>query len=166
MEAYKEGRSFLQRCDKLLNSIAEIIIIDLQLSPVAVHDSSFYGDESSCSPITTKRGINFKGHIQSFEASKEACFDTIGEIFGRDMQLPPWKTVSWTNCRIEKPSLKKIWSEFQPIREHDSTGDLLDIMRGVLKKDLASDTTNVFGKIVRWGYPRQFWTSNDSISRI
>lgn len=82
------------------------------------------------------------------------------------MQLPPWKTVSWTNCRIEKPSLKKIWSEFQPIREHDSTGDLLDIMRGVLKKHLASNTTNVFGKIVRWGYPRQFWTSNDSISRI
>lgn len=63
MEAYKEGRSFLQRCDKLLNSIAEIIIIDLQLSPVAVHDSSFYGDESSCSPITTKRGINFKGTL-------------------------------------------------------------------------------------------------------
>lgn len=61
MEDYKEGRSLLERCDKLLNSIAEITTTDLQPSPVSVLDSSFYKDESSPSSITMKRSINFKG---------------------------------------------------------------------------------------------------------
>ncbi|XP_042518300.1 protein LONGIFOLIA 2-like [Macadamia integrifolia] len=58
MEDYKEGRSLLERCDKLLNSIAEMTATELQPSPVSVLDSSFYNDESP-SPIM-KRCINFK----------------------------------------------------------------------------------------------------------
>lgn len=60
MEEYKEGRSLLERCDKLLHSIAEITASELQPSPVSVLDSSFYKDESSPSPVM-KRSIDFKG---------------------------------------------------------------------------------------------------------
>lgn len=60
MEEYKEGRSLLERCDKLLHSIAEITASELQPSPVSVLDSSFYKDESSPSPVM-KRSIYFKG---------------------------------------------------------------------------------------------------------
>lgn len=60
MEEYKEGRSLLERCDKLLHSIAEITANELQPSPVSVLDSSFYKDESSPSPVM-KRSIDFKG---------------------------------------------------------------------------------------------------------
>ncbi|XP_062085155.1 protein LONGIFOLIA 1 [Humulus lupulus] len=61
MEEYKEGRTLLERCDKLLHSIAEITTstAELQPSPVSVLDSSFYKDESSTSPIM-KRSIDFK----------------------------------------------------------------------------------------------------------
>ncbi|XP_037491996.1 protein LONGIFOLIA 1 isoform X3 [Jatropha curcas] len=60
MEDYKEGRSLLERCDKLLNSIAEMTATELQPSPVSVLDSSFYKEESSPSPIM-KRSVDFKG---------------------------------------------------------------------------------------------------------
>ncbi|KAM1357032.1 hypothetical protein ACFX13_031801 [Malus domestica] len=57
-EEYKERRSSLERCDKLLHSIAE-----LQPSPVSVLDSSFYKEESSPSPVM-KRSIDFKVEME------------------------------------------------------------------------------------------------------
>lgn len=62
MEEYREGKNLLDRCDKLLNSIAEITAAnELQPSPVSVLDSSFYKDEwCSPSPIP-KRCIDYKG---------------------------------------------------------------------------------------------------------
>lgn len=62
LEEYREGRNLLDRCDKLLNSIAEITAVnELQPSPVSVLDSSFYNDDwCSPSPIT-KRCIDYKG---------------------------------------------------------------------------------------------------------
>ncbi|KAF8401774.1 hypothetical protein HHK36_012720 [Tetracentron sinense] len=66
MEDYKEGRSLLERCDKLLNSIAEITATELQPSPISVLDSSFYKDESSPSPVM-KRSINFKDESVELE---------------------------------------------------------------------------------------------------
>lgn len=61
LEDYNEGRSLLERCDKLLNSIAEMTAPESQPSPVSVLDSSFYRDDSpSPSPIM-KRNIDFKG---------------------------------------------------------------------------------------------------------
>ncbi|CAA0828061.1 Unknown protein [Striga hermonthica] len=69
-EDYKEGRHLLERCDKLLHSIAEMTATDMQPSPVSVLDSSFYKDESSTpSPVTTRRIIDFKD--QSNEAEDE-----------------------------------------------------------------------------------------------
>ncbi|KAL2238818.1 UNVERIFIED_CONTAM: hypothetical protein Sindi_1073500, partial [Sesamum indicum] len=60
-EEYKEGRNLLERCDKLLHSIAEMTAADMQPSPVSVLDSSFYKDESSTpSPVTTRRNIDCK----------------------------------------------------------------------------------------------------------
>ncbi|KAH6767755.1 hypothetical protein C2S52_018738 [Perilla frutescens var. hirtella] len=60
-EEFKEGRNLLERCDKLLHSIAEMNATDMQPSPVSVLDSSFYKDESSTpSPVTTRRNLDFK----------------------------------------------------------------------------------------------------------
>lgn len=61
---YKDGRSLLERCDKLIHSIADITTSELQPSPISVLDSSFYKEESSPSPIT-KRSIDFKGNNES-----------------------------------------------------------------------------------------------------
>lgn len=63
-EQYREGKELLKRCDKLLNSIAEITSegTELQPSPVSVLDSSFYKEDSSCSPSPImKRCIDYKG---------------------------------------------------------------------------------------------------------
>ena len=60
LEDYNEGRNLLERCDKLLHSIAEITANELQPSPVSVLDSSFYKEESSPSPVM-KRCVEFKG---------------------------------------------------------------------------------------------------------
>lgn len=70
MEEYKDGRSLLERCDKLLHSIAEITSreTELQPSPVSVLDSSFYKDESSPSPIMRRaRCIDFKDQSPDLE---------------------------------------------------------------------------------------------------
>lgn len=58
MEENKEGRSLLERCGKLLNSIAEMNGRDQQTSPVSVLDSSFY-ESASPSPIK-KRSIDLQ----------------------------------------------------------------------------------------------------------
>lgn len=61
----RAGRSLLERCDKLLNSIAaftsaeQLTASDQQPSPVSVLDSSYLGEESSPSPVK-KRSIEFK----------------------------------------------------------------------------------------------------------
>ncbi|MBA0645443.1 hypothetical protein Goklo_013545 [Gossypium klotzschianum] len=62
VEEYKEGRSLLERCDKLLHSIAKMNAAqtELQPSPVSVLDASFYKDDSSASPVM-KRRMDFKG---------------------------------------------------------------------------------------------------------
>ncbi|XP_031287168.1 protein LONGIFOLIA 1 [Pistacia vera] len=199
-EEYKEGRSLLERCDKLLNSIAEITASELQPSPVSVLDSSFYKEESSPSPVM-KRSIDFKElqieseddlwnpvissveskseddcdfiyisdilcasnylpedsvflllekqqHLKGKDTSKvstlqrKLIFDTINEIIYRKRQLPPRKVISYTNSNSGHSLLQQIWSEFQKIRERDSSEDLFNVICGVLRKDLAGDAIN------------------------
>ncbi|XP_043693607.1 protein LONGIFOLIA 1-like [Telopea speciosissima] len=65
MEEYKEGRTLLERCDKLLHNISEMTGTELQPSPVSVLDSSFYKDDSP-SPIM-KRCIDFKDESVAVE---------------------------------------------------------------------------------------------------
>ncbi|KAL5792844.1 hypothetical protein ACOSP7_001438 [Xanthoceras sorbifolium] len=196
-----EGRSLLERCDKLLHSIAEMTASELQPSPVSVLDSSFYKEESSPSPVM-KRSIDFKDlqieseddiwspAISSFESkSDDDCdfayisdifrasnylpedsdvflllekqqylkgkdtsnvsrlqrkliFDTINEILNRKRQLPPWKHISCPDSNSGHASLNQIWSEFQKIRERDTSEDLFNDICCVLKKDLAGDAIN------------------------
>ncbi|KAG4981915.1 hypothetical protein JHK87_026664 [Glycine soja] len=103
LEEYKEGKDLLDRCDKLLNSIAEITAAnELQPSPVSVLDSSFYKDDwSSPSPIT-KRYIDYKDQAaeseddmwsaalcSSEEAASEDCdFAYVSEILRACTYLP------------------------------------------------------------------------------
>lgn len=61
LEEYREGRNLLERCDKLLHSIAEMTETESQPSPVSVLDSSFYKDDSSTPSPVTKRCIDYKG---------------------------------------------------------------------------------------------------------
>lgn len=58
-EDYKEGKSLLERCDKLLHSIAEMNATESQPSPISVLDSSFYKDESLSPSPVMKRTISF-----------------------------------------------------------------------------------------------------------
>lgn len=68
MEEYREGKSLLARCDKLLHSIAEMNSINeshassnsVLPSPVSVLDSAFDKDESSSPSPVMKRCIFFK----------------------------------------------------------------------------------------------------------
>ncbi|MBA0715275.1 hypothetical protein Golax_014180, partial [Gossypium laxum] len=196
VEDYKDGGTLLERCDKLLHSIAEMTAAttELQPSPVSVLDSSFYKEESSPSPVM-KRSIDFKDQLvesedemwspamPSFESKSDDCdfiyisdvlraanymhdesdvflllekqqyvkgkdtskvsrlqrkliFDTINEILNRKKQLPPWKVVTG------ETSLQQIWSEFQKIRERDSSDDMFEDICGLLRKDLAGDAIN------------------------
>ncbi|KAA3471191.1 protein LONGIFOLIA 1 [Gossypium australe] len=68
VEEYKEGRSLLERFDKLLNSIAKMNAAqtELQPSPVSVLDASFYKDDSSPSPVM-KRRMDFKDQVVESE---------------------------------------------------------------------------------------------------
>ncbi|KAH7652286.1 hypothetical protein IHE45_19G007100 [Dioscorea alata] len=69
-----DGRSLLERCDRLLHSIAaitssaeQVTAVDPQPSPVSVLDSaSFLGDECSPSPVL-KRSLVFKEQITEWE---------------------------------------------------------------------------------------------------
>ncbi|KAE9621928.1 hypothetical protein Lal_00032844 [Lupinus albus] len=72
-ERYKmeEYRNVLERCDKLLNSIAEMTATTTELqqpSPVSVFDSSFYKDDSP-SPLI-KRCIHYKEVRRDSEEDK------------------------------------------------------------------------------------------------
>ncbi|KAK2987119.1 hypothetical protein RJ640_019679 [Escallonia rubra] len=78
MEEYKEGRSLLERCDKLLHSIAEMNATELQPSPVSVLDSSFYKDELSSPSPVMKRSIDFKD--QSVELEEEMWSPAISSV--------------------------------------------------------------------------------------
>lgn len=73
---------------------------------------------------------------------RKLIFDTIGEILNRRRQLPPWKVISYTNSNSRHSSLQQIWSEFQKLRERDSSEDLFNAICGVLRKDLAGDAIN------------------------
>ncbi|KAJ4828605.1 hypothetical protein Tsubulata_004962 [Turnera subulata] len=205
VEDYKEGKNLLERCDKLLHSIAEMTATtELQPSPVSVLDASFYKEESSPSPVM-KRSVDFKDQLSELEddiwgpeislaeskleensdncdfiyisdilrasnylpedsdmflllekqqylkgkdtskvsrLQRKLIFDTTTEILSKKRQLPPWKAVSCNNGQI---SLQQIWSEFQKIRERDSSEDLFEVICGVLKKDLAGDPLNGWG---------------------
>ncbi|PKU70404.1 protein LONGIFOLIA 2-like [Dendrobium catenatum] len=72
-EEFRTGRTLLERCDKLLHSIAaitssaeQVTAMDQQPSPVSVLDSSFLSEENSASSLP-KLSIDFKDQIEDWE---------------------------------------------------------------------------------------------------
>ncbi|EYU17890.1 hypothetical protein ABFS82_14G202300 [Erythranthe guttata] len=99
------------------------------------HHHHHLQDESDVFLLLEKQQF-LKGNHDTCKAStlqRKLIFDAISEITGRDKQLPPW------NKCATVPSLDKVWSEFQTIRERpEKTGeDLFETVCGVLKRDLA-----------------------------
>lgn len=106
LEEHKEGRILLERCDKLLHSIAEITASELQPSPVSVLDSSFDKDEcSSPSPVMKRcidyreqpveseddmwsAAIGFLGGAKSEETSEDYDFVYVSEILRASNYFP------------------------------------------------------------------------------
>ncbi|XP_074336137.1 protein LONGIFOLIA 1-like isoform X2 [Apium graveolens] len=204
---YKEGRTLLDRCDKLLNSIAEMNAGESQPSPVSVLDSSYYKDDSSLSPSPVIKGhISFPVELEELgspgispvlldceddindsdfiyiskvikawklapeeaddhiflqlekqpymknndtskvsKLQRRLIFDTITEIMKQKRNFPPWKAFTNKNRNTSQLLVQHIWSEFQRIREQESSDDLFEVICGVLKKDLAGDAINGWG---------------------
>ncbi|RWW81522.1 hypothetical protein BHE74_00010067 [Ensete ventricosum] len=89
---YRSGRSLLDRCDKLLHSIAAFTGADQQPSPVSVLDSSaFLAEEGSPSPSPlSKRSIDFKGDLS-------LTFGQPGFVGTKNYFVIRWSPRSWTN---------------------------------------------------------------------
>ncbi|GMJ09095.1 hypothetical protein HRI_004578700 [Hibiscus trionum] len=105
--------------------------------------SSYLPDDSDVFLLLEKQHrVKGKDTSKVSTLQRKLIFDTIGEILNRKKQLPPWKLVSFTNSGPGETSLRQIWSEFQKIRERDSSDDLLEVICGVLRKDLAEDAIN------------------------
>ncbi|KAL0435673.1 UNVERIFIED_CONTAM: hypothetical protein Sradi_0275200 [Sesamum radiatum] len=99
--------------------------------------SRYLPDDSNAFLLLEKQQcLEGKDTSKASRLQRKLIFDTINEILDRNRQLPPWKAVY---CNTTKPSLDKVWSEFQRIREHETGDDLFETICGVLKKDLARD---------------------------
>lgn len=92
---------------------------------------------------------------------RRLTFDTITEIMEQKRNLPPWKAFTTKNWNTSQLLVRQIWSEFQRIREQESSDDLFEVICGVLKKDLAGDAIN------RWGdYPSEMSEAVLDIERL
>ncbi|KAI3819362.1 hypothetical protein L1987_13191 [Smallanthus sonchifolius] len=192
-----EGKRLLERCDKLLHSIAEMNSATesppssgaVLPSPVSVLDSGFDKDESwspshsidfkatptvdfydenqspKMSPTNSTEHEEFTSDDSDFiyisqilrasqhlredppifldtgntsnvsKLHRKLVFDVIVEILDRNRELPPWKA----SIEFSRASLKQIWFEFLNIREIITGDSLLELIRGVLMKDLVEN---------------------------
>lgn len=125
----------------------EIEDCDLVYISEILRASSYHSEEEADIFLLLEKQQFLKGKdtSQVSRLQRKLIFDTLVEILDRNRQMPPWKAFSTKNSHTAKPSLPQIWSEFQRIRERDTSEDLFGIVCGVLKKDLAVDTTNGWG---------------------
>ncbi|KAF3574147.1 hypothetical protein F2Q69_00062547 [Brassica cretica] len=96
-EFNKHGKNLLERCNKLLNSIAKMAASeaapagDSQPSPVSVLDASLYQEDSSPSPVM-KRTLHFTELLledESFmSSSSDSEYDYISDILRASNCLP------------------------------------------------------------------------------
>ncbi|KAI7727506.1 hypothetical protein M8C21_026357, partial [Ambrosia artemisiifolia] len=63
-------------------------------------------------------------------------FDVVHEILNRNKQLPPWKTL----IKDHRTQVKHIWSEFQKIREVNTSDGVLELVSGVIEKDIVKNS--------------------------
>ncbi|KAJ0246373.1 Zinc finger CCCH domain protein [Hirschfeldia incana] len=93
-EVNKHGKTLLERCDKLLHSIAEMEAAagDSQPSPVSVLDASLYHEDSSPSSPVMKRTLHFTELLledESFlSSSSDSEYDYISDILRASNYLP------------------------------------------------------------------------------
>ncbi|KAG9140055.1 hypothetical protein Leryth_010572 [Lithospermum erythrorhizon] len=114
-----------------------------------LRSSHYLPDDSDIFSLLEKQQ-RFKGKDTSHVSRlhRKLIFDIINEILERNRKLPAFS--SWKDCTTKgSSSLQQVWSEFLKIREHENHGDdLVDVICGVLKKDLNSsrDTMNGWGE--------------------
>ncbi|KAK8654254.1 hypothetical protein V6N13_128225 [Hibiscus sabdariffa] len=108
--------------------------------------SNYLPDDSDVFLLLEKQQL-LKGKDTSevSRLQRKLVFDIINEILDRKRRSPAWKLIDATNSRLGRTSLQQIWSEFQKIRERDSSDDLFEDICGVLRKDLAGDAVNGWG---------------------
>ncbi|KAI3678876.1 hypothetical protein L6452_38180 [Arctium lappa] len=100
----------------------------LRISPYLHEDHTFTSVEKQLSKSNDTSNVA--------KRQRKLVFDVIVEILDRNRQLPPWKAASLADSG-SGTFLKQIWSEFQKIREVNTTGHgMLELISGVLKKDL------------------------------
>lgn len=90
------------------------------------HSSVFFSIEKQFCNNTKNRSTVSK-------RQRKLIYDVVVEIIDRNKQLPPWKTF----VEDSRALLQHIWSEFQKIREINTSDNVLEVVSGVLKKDLA-----------------------------
>lgn len=73
---------------------------------------------------------------------RRLIFDIITEIMEQKRNLPPWKAFAIKKWNTSQLLVQQIWSEFQRIKEQESSDDLFEVICGVLKKDLAGEAIN------------------------
>lgn len=105
---------------------------------------SSYLPEDSDVYLVLEKQQNLKGKdtSQVSRLQRRLIFDTVTEILDRKRHLLRWKSLSVVSSALENPSLQQIWLEYQRIRERDTSDDLLEVICGVLRKDLAGDAIN------------------------
>ncbi|XP_018487127.2 LOW QUALITY PROTEIN: uncharacterized protein LOC108857624 [Raphanus sativus] len=92
-EVNKHGKTLLERCDKLLHSIAEMEAGDSQPSPVSVLDTSLYHEDSSPSPVMKRTLLHPLLEDEMFmssssSSSSDSEYDYISDILRASNCLP------------------------------------------------------------------------------
>lgn len=86
--------------------------------------------------------LKCKDNSKLSKLHRRLIFDTVTEIMMRNSHFPPWKSFSMKTWQTSRPSLQQILLEIQELRDHQSSDNLFEVICGVLKKDLAGDTSN------------------------
>ncbi|KAK1287007.1 hypothetical protein QJS10_CPB19g01095 [Acorus calamus] len=133
MEEYKEGRRLLERCDRLLHSIAEMTLSadhakdpEQQPSPVSVLDDSPFLTSSTTPTI---RCIDFRdqlevmspvGSVESDSTNtpkrihQKLLSDAATEILERNRQVSPYEAFTRSRSAaavMEVPEMGEVWAE-------------------------------------------------------
>nr|XP_017232857.1 PREDICTED: protein LONGIFOLIA 1-like isoform X2 [Daucus carota subsp. sativus] len=132
---YKEGRRLLNRCDKLLNSIAEMNATESQPSPVSVLDSSYYQDDSSLSPSPViKRSISFPVELEELGSPRTSSvlLDCGDEINDSDFIYISKVIEAWNSAPEETKDLIFLQLEKQHYMQTKDTSKVSKLQRRLI----------------------------------
>lgn len=95
--------------------------------------------------LEKQHNLKCKDNSELSKLQRRLIFDTVTEIMKRNSHFPPWNSCSMKTWKTSRPSVQQIWLEIEKLREHQSSDNLFEVICGVLKKDLAGDTSNGWG---------------------